>query len=221
MGMAGHSGDVVIATDQCFQLDKDASFLHKSEKIVINSLCQLGYYYHNLKKFTDNYKTLPYITLHKKYSQESVITNDEKQNKKKLSLMYTTALCTGIDEILDSYLLALTKAEQQILKEPVMPLSYLKLHLSDYEILFPHLHDVTKTIEKENLIGGRLLDYLYTKSLSGIPIIKSAMQRLLFHCNAVLIRSITNWMVYGILPANSDEFFITQVKDEKVWIVVK
>ncbi|EFC50803.1 predicted protein [Naegleria gruberi] len=123
----------------------------------------------------------------------------------------------GLQEILEGYLRILTKAEQEFCVfeddsesetiQNIMPLTYLKQLLRDYEIIFPKLLDIIQQVESENLIGARLLDFLHNSTFSGIPIIEATITKLLFHCNVVLMKQISAWMIYGII-SNQSEFFI-------------
>ncbi|KAL9650924.1 hypothetical protein ABK040_015027 [Willaertia magna] len=196
--LSGFSGDIIIEDkEKGFILDNQLPFLHDSEKHTIQQLCQLGFQYKKLSDFSIHFKS---------------------------DSLYIKGLCQGLNEILESYIHTIIKLEQEYcLKEEeeennndtiIMPLTYLKQLLRDYEIIFPKLMEIINQIKFENLRGALLLDFLYNMTLSGIPIVESCIQRLLFHCNVILMKQITSWMIYGII-SNPNEFFIVEEVNSK------
>jgi gamma-tubulin complex component 4 len=197
LALSGCEGDIIILKDDGFYLDKDLPFLHESEKEIIDELCKLGYYYRLLTKFVHDNSIQQYI-LAKNYDRMPPSS-------------YVRALCAGIEEVLDAYLNTLTQFEQRVLIDPIMPLSYLKQALREFEILFPQLHQLAHHIQTQNVRGGYLLDYIHKQTYNGIPVIRNALTRLMFHCNVAMLRHLTTWIVYGVLPdAKYSEFFIVE-----------
>ncbi|KAF5834637.1 Spc98 family-domain-containing protein [Dunaliella salina] len=58
--------------------------------------------------------------------------------------------------------------------------------------------------------GAQLLAVIQSAARCGVPIVQSCMQRLLWHCNQVLFKQLTSWMVHGKLLDPYNEFFIKQ-----------
>jgi gamma-tubulin complex component 4 len=200
LALTGCDGDIILANDTKFYLDKDLPFLHDSEKEMIDELCQLGFYYRDLTIFVQQNSV----------QQHVLATNYDRTPPS----AYARALCAGLDEILDAYMTSLTQIEQKVLNDPIMPLSYLKQALRDYEILFPILQKLVSQITNENLRGGYLLDFVHNKTFNGVPVIRNAMTRLIFHCNVAMLRHLSTWIVYGVLPDSKfSEFFIVEEKD--------
>jgi len=227
LALSGFSGDIIVYVGsyrsedlqddgkEGFYLDDQLPFLHESEKNTIQQLCQIGFYYKKLSDFMLYYNSKSlYILAVKQGLQEilegylRIITKAEQEfciieEEDETSIMPSTSntliesSCSEAD-ISDSYN-----------RTTIMPLTYLKQLLRDYEIIFPKLLDIAKQIQKENLTGATLLDFLYGATFSGIPIIEASVQRLLYHCNVVLMKQISAWMIYGII-SNQSEFFVSE-----------
>lgn len=55
-----------------------------------------------------------------------------------------------------------------------------------------------------------MLILLFEMGRSGLPVLHSCMQRLLWHCNQVLYKQLSAWMVHGLLLDRTQEFFIRE-----------
>ena len=51
--MLGKTGSIIKAYPDCFSVDPAATILTPSESAMINSMVQVGYYYHKLMEFVD------------------------------------------------------------------------------------------------------------------------------------------------------------------------
>jgi gamma-tubulin complex component 4 len=109
------------------------------------------------------------------------------------------------------------RAEQEILRESVYPLTRLRQNLHEFDLVLETLHsmmlEVTETADVRALRGGEVLRALHQRSQTGVPDVQACMQRLLFHCHQVLFNQIGAWIVSGRLSDPLGEFFIEMVQD--------
>lgn len=213
--LSGHESDLFVHVQKgpqsSLQLAKDLPFLHESERVMINNLCRLGVHCRRLKQYTDTHRLISPAVLSATSSHHHHQHHHRNRSSIGVLSMYKKSICVGIDEILEKYQETLLQVEQDFHRECqqnsgdgsrgkiVLPLPYLVHMLRDYETLFTELCDAVDMIESQGLRGGSLLDFVHRKSFSGTPLIKHAMERLLFHCNVVMIRHITAWVVFGRL----------------------
>ena len=96
------------------------------------------------------------------------------------------------------------------------------------QTLFPQIHRLLYKIVMGNLRGRELLNVLCDMGHSGLPVLHSCMQRLLWHCNQVLYTQLSAWyhlaphlvivlslnsvdrMVHGLFLDRTREFFIME-----------
>ena len=125
LALAGHPGSVILFSKEksAFFLDADIPFVDDSEKEMINQICALGRFFKKLDEFARENMA---AKIGLPYSASSPFATEEGH-----SSMYVRAVSFGINEILDSYLLELTKAEQRFIQDPILPLSHLSYTLSD------------------------------------------------------------------------------------------
>ncbi|KAG2388301.1 hypothetical protein C9374_000465 [Naegleria lovaniensis] len=205
-----------------FYLDDQLPFLHESEKNTIQQLCQMGFYYKKLSDFMTHYSSGSlYILALKQGLQEilegylRILTKAEQEFCIWEEEMSSYEIGGENSSFSSLHPFSIPSSSFQTLQQnnnstgAIMPLTYLKQLLRDYEIIFPHLLDIVKQVQAENLSGAKLLDFLYNSTFSGIPIIEASINRLLYHCNVVLMKQISAWMIYGII-SNHSEFFVCE-----------
>ncbi|KAF0976928.1 hypothetical protein FDP41_004223 [Naegleria fowleri] len=210
-----------------FYLDDQLPFLHESEKHTIQQLCQIGFYYKKLSDFITHYSSGSlYILALKQGLQEILegylriltraeqefciweeVSSNEIGGENSSSISSLNPFSPTPPSLFNSSSLAVQQHNNST--GAIMPLTYLKQLLRDYEIIFPNLLDIVKQVQAENLSGAKLLDFLYNATFSGIPIIEASINRLLYHCNVVLMKQISAWMIYGII-SNQSEFFVCE-----------
>ncbi|URE26794.1 Spc97 / Spc98 family [Musa troglodytarum] len=100
-----------------FRLAPDLSFLHPSERNVIQRLISLGFYYRELDHFATKSRNLSFIQSTKDFSLPH---SPEllKGNPRKGSI-YRRAIANGIVEILSVYRAAVLQVEQNLLSDPL------------------------------------------------------------------------------------------------------
>mmetsp|Transcript_31424 Transcript_31424/g.61248 ORF Transcript_31424/g.61248 Transcript_31424/m.61248 type:complete len:913 (-) Transcript_31424:71-2809(-) len=223
LALAGHPGDIVVPkrtgtnSEICgFECASDITFISEAEKAAIDQTCNLGYYYCLIEEF---------VGRNLKLGVTSLGFGDESKSDAKNSGvgLYVRALCVGLDELLDTYRAALLKAEQEILNSDVYyPLSKLHFALRDFSIILPPLAQMVCDITQApistglSMHGGQLLSMIYTRAITGIPLVKKCFSRLLFHCHKVFFNQLTSWLVHGLLTDPYQEFFVQRIKGRKV-----
>ena len=91
--------------------------------------------------------------------------------------LYIRSFCTGITEFLDGYRQRILQAEEAVLQDPSLPLTFLLPFLGDYPLLMQTVYSIVREIEAQQLIGGALLNFLSERAQSGVPCIRDALSR--------------------------------------------
>lgn len=112
-------------------------------------------------------------------------------------------------ELQQVYQGAVLKIQQHLRTDATPVLPSIRHFLNDFQVrsflssemecfcqtLLPQIHRVLFKIVTENLRGRRLLEVLCSIGHSGLPILQSCAQRLLWHCNQVLYNQLMGWYV--------------------------
>ncbi|CAL9130281.1 unnamed protein product [Musa textilis] len=195
-----------------FRLAPDLSFLHPSERNVIQRLISLGFYYRELDHFATKSRNLSFIQSTKDFSLPH--SPELLKGKPRKGSIYRRAIANGIVEILSVYRAAVLQVEQNLLSDPLPILATVTQGLNKFEVLLPPLYELIVEIEREDIRGGQLLNLLHKRCHCGVPELQACIQRLLWHGHQVMYNQLTYWMVYGILQDQHGEFFI-QRQDQK------
>jgi len=99
-------------------------------------------------------------------------------------------------------------AERAILDDPTLPLTYLVSRTADFELLLPALLRMANEVEENKVHGCKLLDLVSQHACSGVPIVRSCMQRILARCFMVFYAQVSAWAVYGMLSDPHAEFCV-------------
>jgi gamma-tubulin complex component 4 len=91
--------------------------------------------------------------------------------------MYVRALCIGLEELLDGYRQRVLQAEEAVLSDPSLPLTFLPPFLGDHAVVLPYVHRLVRDVQLQQLAGGLLLNHLHEASLCGVPAIHDAVTR--------------------------------------------
>eukprot|EP01135_Chromosphaera_perkinsii_P004803 Nk52_evm34s296 gene=Nk52_evmTU34s296 len=233
--LSGHPGNVFMDQGNCFETNRDFHVLCESEREQIDEMLQVGFYYRQLNLFVEENLNRSLLTgtnenIENREPGDSNGGNNAKtsmgkdgsyEDKGEASLtgvdlkdcalqsgVYLRGLCVGVDEQLDKYRSVLVEAERTILKDPKMPLSYLRSITEEYRVLFIALYELLSDMKRRRLRGCQILSLLYEKLQTGVPYVKQAMEEIVFVCNGVMYKQLGSWMVYGTLHDESGEFFI-------------
>ncbi|PVD20069.1 hypothetical protein C0Q70_20563 [Pomacea canaliculata] len=122
--------------------------------------------------------------------------------------LYIQSFCCGLDQVLQDYRQALLDLEQEILRDPHLPVSHLQYKLQDFQLLFQALGAVLDQIITHRAHGCYLLDILHRNAVCGLPKVKDALERILHVCHGVMFKQLCSWMLHGLIPDPNQEFFI-------------
>ncbi|CAN0921567.1 Gamma-tubulin complex component 4 homolog [Linum grandiflorum] len=203
-----------ISDHRSFKLAPDLSFLHPSDRDLVERIISLGFYYRELDRFASKSRNLSCVR--SSYASPVAELSSNGTEKEKHSV-YRRAIANGIVEILSIYRSAVLHIEQKLLSETVPILATLTQGLNKFFVLLPPLYELVLEIERENVRGGQLLTLLHKRCHCGVPELQTCIQRLLWHGHQVMYNQLASWMVYGILQDHHGEFFIRRLerKDEK------
>lgn len=132
--------------------------------------------------------------------------------------IYHAAFASGLEELLDVYRGAILQVEQRLLRPPTPPLLSLRHFLSDFEVLLPEAASIVQEVQQGQLDAAQLMHLLDRRTRCGIPAVQACAERLLWHCNGVMVKQLESWMVYGILIDPGNEFFIRNAAKSKASI---
>ncbi|CAN1801933.1 Gamma-tubulin complex component 4 [Linum perenne] len=210
------SPDSSICDNRPFKLAPDLSFLHPSDRDLVERIIALGFYYRELDRFASQSRNLSCV-------RSSFASPVAELSNNATESVYRRAIANGIVEILSIYRSAVLHIEQKLLSETVPILATLTqglnkvvTTLTPIAMLLPPLHELVLEIERENVRGGQLLTLLHKRCHCGVPELQTCIQRLLWHGHQVMYNQLASWMVYGILQDHHGEFFIRRLerKDE-------
>ncbi|XP_020101980.1 gamma-tubulin complex component 4 [Ananas comosus] len=207
--LAAGAGAGASDGEPTFELAPDLSFIHPSERSVIERLIRLGFYYRELNRFATTSRDLSWI----QSSVDIPLPQPSKSQRGRKGSAYRRAIANGIVEILSVYRAAVLQVEQNLLSDPLPILATVTRGLSKFEVLLPPLFELITEIEREDIRGGQLLNLLDKRCHCGVPELQNCIQRLLWHGHQVLYNQLASWMVYGILQDPHGEFFIQRQDD--------
>ncbi|RVX20435.1 Gamma-tubulin complex component 4 [Vitis vinifera] len=203
------SPDAPVSEDRTFKLAPDLSFIHPSERDLIEKVITLGFYYRELDRFATKSRDLSWI----RSTNVSPLsrTSELLKGKPQKSSAYGRAIANGIVEILSVYRSAVLHIEQILLSDPTPILATVIQGLNKFFVLLPPLYELILEIECDDIRGGQLLNLLHKRCHCGVPELQACIQRyhrLLWHGHQVMYNQLASWMVYGILQDQHGEFFI-------------
>ncbi|GFT96480.1 gamma-tubulin complex component 4 [Nephila pilipes] len=189
IALNGLPGNIFFDSPDGITISSCIPNLHPAEKEILPRLCDLGTKYKFLCDFV------------KKHKFQSTI------NDNKVHGLYLQSFCCGLEIILSDYQEELVQIEQELLKDPFLPLTHF-LKLEKHTLLFQVLFDIVWKITKEHVHGCRILELLFNHSSSGVSLVEVAMNKLMQHCHTVMYRQVFCWMINGFIEDPYDEFFI-------------
>lgn len=201
--LSGHCGGIFKNDHGEIKVASDLPFLCPSEVDLLNRLCKLGTYYKDFNDFIQKYGG----TLSIKNSVSGPCTTDDIHG------LYLKSFCRGLDRVLENYRIILRKLEMDVLSDEHLPVTHLVSFLQEYHILFPALASVLEQITSHKAHGCYILDILHKNAVCGLPIVRNALNRILFVCHGLLYKQLCSWLLYGCLNDPYQEFFV-QVNSE-------
>ena len=128
--------------------------------------------------------------------------------------LYKRALCAAISQVLQEYRAGLCKVEQEVLRDPAMPLtallgSVMRAGNGAAECL-PVLCEMVREVKSSSLRGGQILNAVHTlmQSRAGLPRVKACLERVLDALHHVMYGLLESWMIHGLLVDANEEFFV-------------
>ncbi|GFS42496.1 gamma-tubulin complex component 4 [Trichonephila inaurata madagascariensis] len=189
IALNGLPGNIFFDSPDGITISSCIPNLHPAEKEILPRLCDLGTKYKFLCDFV------------KKYKFQSTVDDN------KIHGLYLQSFCCGLEIVLSDYQEELVQIEQELLKDPFLPLTHF-LKLERHTLLFQVLYDIVWKITKEHVHGCRILELLFNHSSSGVSLVEVAMNKLMQHCHTVMYRQVFCWMINGYIEDPYDEFFI-------------
>ncbi|XP_059164768.1 gamma-tubulin complex component 4-like [Physella acuta] len=200
LALKGHCGGLFKEhTNEGIMLVPNLPFMHTSEMTVMNQLCKLGTYYKDFREFINHFG--------------SGLLANQPQDTEDLYGLYIKCLCQGLDNVLQDYRDALLDIEKQVLHDAHMPVSQIACQLQDFHLLFPILASTIDQVVSHKAHGCYILDILYKNSMFGMPVVRNALNRILFVCHGLLFKQLSSWMLHGMTSDPYNEFFV-QLKNK-------
>ena len=132
--LLGKTGNIIIESDNRFEINPLISFLSSSEKELINKLIIIGFHYRKIEKFLQ--ETYESFCQNTSFISKKLQEDDQNEFIFGKSL-YIKAFIFALDEVLNEYRDAVLNIEREFLKNRVFTLSLLNIHLSKYFVLMP------------------------------------------------------------------------------------
>jgi gamma-tubulin complex component 4 len=212
--LAGFSGDVFVEASvdahagfaakqlvdhAALHLAADISWVDEPDRAILDELAQLGHYFRALHAFIEEEEA------------GVVAVPEDGRGAPGAGSMYCRALTEGLQELLEVYEAKLQEIQELVLSHQAPTLTRLQYLLADFMVLLPEAVKLVREVQllrAKDFKGSELIAALHARARCGVPLVQSVMQRLLWHCNQVLIQQLTSWMVHGLLLDPFRESFI-------------
>ncbi|XP_017775472.1 PREDICTED: gamma-tubulin complex component 4 isoform X2 [Nicrophorus vespilloides] len=170
-------------------------FLHPGEKKLLQKILKISLNYHNIEKFRKSIDSL---------GQWGVAQMKADS--------YLIVFCNGLDNVLEDYRKEIIGLEEKFLENPHLTLTYVLATMEKYVMLFDMIKSMIRTITNEQIHGCLLMGRLHMYTISGIPQIVTAANKIIQSVNTMFYRHLANWIIYGDLMDANNEFFIRDCK---------
>lgn len=176
-------------------------FLHPAERELLQRIMTIALNYHEIEDFR---KTIENQRI---FAYDNHIADDNVSDEIKPGL-YVKAFCNGVDTVLESYRNEIVNLEDVILKNPQLSLTFVLSSVEKYVTLFKTLKQMIQLIKSEKIHGCPLIGKLQSYIDSGIDAVTEPTMKIIQSVNTVFYKHLCNWIVYGDLFDNCNEFFI-------------
>lgn len=126
--------------------------------------------------------------------------------------LYLQAFCEGIDDVLLPFRDAIADLETRYLQTPTHSLMFVYDVIKSYQPLFSFLLRFIDGVRQQRLHGCALLSYMHRHTLHGNRTIADAVQSVQLSVHRVLLKQLTQWMMYGRFHDAYQEFFIRMIE---------
>ena len=127
--------------------------------------------------------------------------------------LYLQALCEGMDQALEPFREEIVDLENVVLHDSYTPLSFILCRVQKYICLFSVLNSIIREIRTQKVHGCKLLQCLHQNMHTGIPEVKSALEKMAHCVHIVFYKHLTSWLLYGHLEDIYSEFFIQKISE--------
>ncbi|KZC06733.1 PREDICTED: gamma-tubulin complex component 4 [Dufourea novaeangliae] len=175
-------------------------YLHPGERALLKKILDIVEECNVIRNFIQDYTTF-------NISRSS----DELQSLPQG--LYLQALCEGMDQALEPFREEIIDLENVVLHDSYTPLSFILCHVQKYIGLFSVLNSIIREISTQKIHGCRLLQCLHQNMHTGIPEVKSALEKMSHCVHTVFYKQLTSWLLYGHLEDMHSEFFIQKISN--------
>ncbi|GAB2281613.1 Gamma-tubulin complex component 4 [Dionaea muscipula] len=137
LGIASLHPDAAVSSYCTFKLAPDLSSIQPSDRVVIEKIVALGFYYRELDRFATKSRNLSWIRS-SNWHPLSRSTEIAAVKKEETQSLYRRAIANGIVEILSVYRSAVLLVEQNLLAESVHVLG--KVTHGLHKVCLPHVN---------------------------------------------------------------------------------
>ncbi|PNW88207.1 hypothetical protein CHLRE_01g019150v5 [Chlamydomonas reinhardtii] len=176
-------------------ISPELTWISEADRAVLGDLLRLGFHFKAVAAFVEREQS-PWDPRHATRSPS----------------VYRRALASGLTEMLDDYRCTVLTLQQELRLEAAPVLSTIKHRLWEYMDVLPALHALAAAQDEVSFNrlfpAADLINRLAAGTRSGLPAVRQALGRLLWHCNQVLMQQLAAWMLHGMLQDPNQEFFI-------------
>lgn len=129
--------------------------------------------------------------------------------------LYLQALCEGMDQALEPFRNEIVDIESLVLNDSYTPLSLILCRIQKYICLFNVLNSMIREVRTQKIHGCKLLQCLHQNMHTGIPEVKTALEKVIHCVYIVFYKHLTSWLLYGHLEDVYNEFFIQKASDRQ------
>ncbi|RUS76183.1 hypothetical protein EGW08_016061 [Elysia chlorotica] len=199
LALSGHYGGTFKHTNEGIVVVPNLPFMPSSDVKVLNQLCKLGTYYKDFREFIQHYGF--------------GILSQQTPGTDNLYGLYVKCVCQGLDSVLEDYKASLRQLEQEVLQDAHLPVAHFSCKLQEYHLLFPGLASTLDEIVSNKAHGCYILDILHRNAMFAKPVVKDALNRILYFCHGLMYKQLSGWMLHGLTSDPYGEFFIQKAQD--------
>ncbi|XP_017762035.1 PREDICTED: gamma-tubulin complex component 4-like [Eufriesea mexicana] len=179
-------------------------YLHPGERVLLKKILDIVEQCNIIRNFIQECTT-----------SDNLKSTEDLQNQDMPHGLYLQALCEGMDQALEPFREEIVDLENIVLRDSYTPLSLILCRIQNYMCLFSVLNSIIKEIRIQKLHGCKLLQCLHQNMYTGIPTVKSAIEKMSHCVHIVFYKHLTNWLLYGHIEDMYIEFFIQKVSERQ------
>ncbi|EFJ46835.1 gamma tubulin interacting protein [Volvox carteri f. nagariensis] len=182
-------------TECSVHISPELTWIGESDRQVLADLLRLGFHFKAVSTFVE-WEHAPW----------------DPRHSTRAPSVYRRALASGLTELLDDYRCAVLSLQRQLREQEAPALPTILHRMWEYVDVLPALHALAAAQDRVSVgpafNAADLINSLHAGTRSGLPAVRQAMGRLLWHCNQVLMQQLAAWMMHGMLQDPHREFFI-------------